>query len=178
MQGGILRCCSWSQRFASARSRLAALGFTAEELARALAPATTTGLTDEDAAPPLCETAVTVPGDIWCMGPYRVACGDSTDNRVVSAVLGGVEPHLMVTDPPYGVAYDPAWRHRAGVNRSDRIGKVNNDSCADWAPAWALFRGNIAYVWHGALHSATVAESLTRHRFTTRAQIIWGKQRL
>src|SRR3984893_19095565 len=30
-----------------------------------------------------------------------------------SAVLGRVEPHLMVTDPPYGVEYDPAWRHTA-----------------------------------------------------------------
>ena len=24
-------------------------------------------------------TAVTVPGDIWCLGPHRVTCGDSTD---------------------------------------------------------------------------------------------------
>ena len=31
-------------------------------------------------------------------------------------VLGAVKPHLMVTDPPYGVDYDPAWRKRAGVN--------------------------------------------------------------
>jgi hypothetical protein len=29
-------------------------------------------------------------------------------------VLGGVAPHLMVTDPPYGVNYDPAWRNQAG----------------------------------------------------------------
>ena len=32
----------------------------------------------------------------------------------VERVLGGVEPHLMVTDPPYGVSYDPAWRNQAG----------------------------------------------------------------
>jgi len=25
------------------------------------------------------------------------------------------KPHLMITDPPYGVNYDPAWRKRAGV---------------------------------------------------------------
>jgi hypothetical protein len=25
-------------------------------------------------------------------------------------VLTGVKPHLCVTDPPYGVEYDPAWR--------------------------------------------------------------------
>ena len=46
------------------------------------------------------------------------------------------------------------------------------------AEAWALFPGNIAYVWHGALHATTVAESLTRQGFTIRAQIIWAKERL
>jgi DNA modification methylase len=41
-----------------------------------------------------------------------------------------------------------------------------------------LFPGNIAYVWHGALHATTVAESLTKQGFTIRAQIIWAKERL
>jgi DNA modification methylase len=84
----------------------------------------------------------------------------------------------MVTDPPYGVDYDPAWRHRAGVNKSSRGGKVRNDERADWEAGWALFPGSIAYVWHGALHATTVAESLVRHGFTVRAQIIWAKERL
>ena len=97
---------------------------------------------------------------------------------IVVTVLGTAKPALMVTDPPYGVDYDPAWRHRMGVNKSARIGKVRNDERADWADAWALFPGNIAYVWHGALHAATVAESLERQGFAIRAQIIWAKERL
>jgi hypothetical protein len=36
----------------------------------------------------------------------------------------------------------------------------------------------IAYVWHGALHATTVAESLLRQGFTICAQIIWAKERL
>ena len=80
----------------------------------------------------------------------------------MKAGIGERQPVLMVTDPPYGVEYDPTWRHRAGVNRSSRTGKVRNDERADWGAAWALFPGNIAYVWHGALHATTVAESLTR----------------
>ncbi|HEV3175997.1 MAG TPA: hypothetical protein VGZ72_08410, partial [Stellaceae bacterium] len=45
----------------------------------------------------------------------RLLCGDSTVAADVERVLGGVEPHLMVTDPPYGVNYDPAQsRDRAG----------------------------------------------------------------
>jgi len=156
---------------------LAVLGFTTQELAAALAPGST-GLTDENAVPEVAETAVSGVGDIWCMGPHRVACGDSTDAGTVTALLAAMEPQLMVTDPPYGVDYDPAWRHRLGVNRSSKRGKVRNDERADWEAAWALFPGNIAYVWHGALHATTVADSLARHGFTIRAQIIWAKERL
>ena len=157
---------------------LAALGFTAEELAKALNPAGTAGLTDENEVPELPEKAVTAVGDIWLAGSHRIACGDSTDAAAVAALLGGLAPKLMVTDPPYGVDYDPAWRHRLGVNRSARRGKVRNDNQADWGVAWALFPGNIAYVWHGALHATTVAESLERQGFSIRAQIIWAKERL
>jgi DNA modification methylase len=92
--------------------------------------------------------------------------------------LSGLAPELMVTDPPYGVDYDPARRHRLGVNHSARRAKVRNDDQADWGAAWALFPGNIAYVWHGALHATTVADSLVRQGFSIRAQIIWAKERL
>jgi DNA modification methylase len=157
---------------------LAALGFTAQELAQALAPARDTGLTDEDEIPALSENSVTRIGDIWCAGDHRIACGDCTDANAVSDLLAGIAPNLMVTDPPYGVDYDPAWRHRLGVNNSARRAKLRNDTQADWEAAWALFRGDIAYVWHGALHATTVAESLRRQGFDIRAQIIWAKERL
>ena len=45
--------------------------------------------------------------------PSWLLCGDSTVATDVERVLGGVAPHLMVTDPPYGVNYDPAWRDQA-----------------------------------------------------------------
>ena len=154
------------------------LGFTAEELAKALNPAPATGLTGEDNVPEIAENAVSAVGEIWLAGPHRIGCGDSTDPAAVAALLGGSKPGLMVTDPPYGVEYDPAWRHRAGVNRSARRGKVRNDNQADWGTAWSLFPGNIAYVWHGALHATTVANSLIDNGFTVRAQIIWAKERL
>ena len=157
---------------------LAVLGFTKAELAKALTPACTGGLTGEDESPELSEKPVTVAGDIWQAGPHRIGCADSTDAAAVTALLNGLIPGLMVTDPPYGVNYDPEWRHRAGVNKSARRGKVLNDDQADWGTAWALFPGNIAYIWHGALHSTTVADSLVTNGFTIRAQIIWAKDRM
>ncbi len=114
----------------------------------------------EDDVPDLPVTPVSVPGDLWQLGSHRLICGDSTSADVVGRLLGDVRPLLMVTDPPYGVEYDPSWRNQAGAAKTKRTGKVLNDDRADWREAWALFPGDVAYVWHGALHAATVAESL------------------
>ncbi len=53
-----------------------------------------------------------------------------------------------------------------------------NDDRADWREAWALFPGDVAYVWHGALHAGEVADSLMASGFSVRSQIIWAKERL
>lgn len=156
---------------------LSILGFSTAELARALS-SVDGGQTDEDQIPELAEIAISQPGDIWQVGPHRIACGDSRDERLVKALFAGTVPQLMVTDPPYGVEYDPEWRHRRGVNNSARKNKIKNDEIADWTPTWDLFPGEIAYVWHGALRSTIVAESLAKSGFSIRAQIIWAKERL
>jgi DNA modification methylase len=132
----------------------------------------------EEEAPESPETPVSRPGDLWILGRHRLICGDATDSATVARLLDGVTPHLMVTDPPYGVDYDPAWRNAAGAAKTRRTGKVANDDRADWRAAWALFPGDVAYVWHGALHAATVAESLCAEGFEIRAQIVWAKDRL
>ena len=132
----------------------------------------------EDEVPPLPEVPVSRLGDLWCLGPHRLICGDATDVATVNRLNGTVRPHLMVTDPPYGVSYDPDWRNRAGASETKRTGKVMNDDRADWREAWALFPGEVAYVWHGALHAAKVAESLEASGFSIRSQIIWAKERL
>jgi len=117
-------------------------------------------------------------GDLWLLGNHRLICGDATNGDDVARLLDGVRPHLMVTDPPYGVNYDPAWRNETGAAKTKRTGKVANDDRADWREAWALFPGDVAYVWHGALHATTVADSLIATGFGIRSQIIWAKERL
>lgn len=162
---------------------LGLLGFDEGELEGLLTwdPGRSDGLTDADEVPEVAEAAVSVPGDLWVLGKHRLICGDATSADTVSALLGDVKPHLMVTDPPYGVEYDPRWRLEAGVNKAHQKraeGKVANDDRADWREAWALFPGDVAYVWHGALHASDVAESLKACKFQIRSQIIWAKSSL
>jgi DNA modification methylase len=119
-------------------------------------------------------------GQVWQLGEHRITCGDSTSAEVVKRLLGEEKPHLMVTDPPYGVKYDANWRNEA--KRADgspigasAIGKVSNDDKADWREAWALFPGDVAYVWHADRNSPVVASSLEVNNFAMRALIVWGK---
>jgi DNA modification methylase len=158
---------------------LGLIGFDPDELTALLGRAQGEGLTDPDEVPDEPARAVTVAGDVWVLGRHRLICGSCTDAAVVAQVLAGVTPHLMVTDPPYGVNYDASWREKAGVNGPNGAkGKVLNDDRADWREAWALFPGDVAYVWHAGLFAGSVADSLTATGFSLRSQIIWAKSQM
>lgn len=120
-------------------------------------------------------------GDTWLLGVHRLHCGDATAAKAVELACGKLTPSLMVTDPPYGVDYDPAWRNRAAergtIGFGERaIGTVKNDGQASWLAAWQLFPGDVAYVWHDGLIPAVLAD-LIAAGFEPRSQIIWRKAR-
>ena len=161
---------------------LTVTGFDDDELAALLASGAE-GLTDPDDIPDVPEEPQTVIGDVWLLGNHRLVCGDSTNADDVAKCLTGVEPHLMVTVPPYGVEYDADWRNHAmranGAAVGGRaVGKVENDDNADWSEAWALFPGDVAYVWHAGNKANIVADSLIACGLNIRAQIIWVKNNL
>lgn len=122
---------------------------------------------DEDVEP------TTKLGDLILLGEHRLICGDCTDQNVVNRLFGDDKPNLMVTDPPYGVNYDPKTLGRP--YSENRSGKVYNDDRADWQEAYALFPGNVAYVWHSALHSDVVYDGLRSCGFTINSLIVWNK---
>jgi len=132
-----------------------------------------------DLAEELRESWGTEEGQLWELGRHRLLCGDCTLTADVARVLAGTKPQLMVTDPPYGVEYDPTWRADAGVNKNQKkMRKVKNDNRADWYEAWALFPGDVVYVYHAGVMTPIVQASIERCGFETRAQIIWAKDRM
>lgn len=154
---------------------LSLTGFSSLELRGLFS--TQEGRTDPDEAPDPPVAPVSQFGDLWRLGEHWLICGDATDKATVERVLGGASPHLMVTDQPYGTNYRSARRGTEflndGTNRSK--GDVRNDDRADWREAWALFGGDVAYVWHNPLQSAVVQSGLEVNGFELRAQIIWEK---
>jgi DNA modification methylase len=148
--------------------------WTAEEFATLFAESTT-GLTDENSVVEPAATDI-VRGDLFWLGSHRLLCGDATSAADVARLLDGATPSLMATDPPYGVDYDPAWRHRANPSQRTAVGRILNDDCASWLAAWQLFLGAIAYVWCAALKAPIVSADLEAAGFSIRSQIIWVKQ--
>src|SRR6266403_1965894 len=76
---------------------LSLTGFDEFELGELFAERTQ-GRTDPDDAPEPPAHPVAEPGDLWVLGRHRLLCGDSTVATDVERVLGGVAPHLMVTE--------------------------------------------------------------------------------
>jgi len=102
-----------------------------------------------NATPPLPETPVSRPSDLWMLGRHRVLCGDSTNAELVARLIGDRKPRLMITDPPYGIELDSEWRDRAGLNgcglaeasymKHRTAGHtettISSDTRADWSDA-------------------------------------------
>ena len=102
--------------------------WTDEEFAALLGESTYAGLTDENAViePP----ATTIEhGDLWVLGSHRVLCGDATVPADVARLLDGHTPLMLICDPPYGIDYDPMWRHRADPRQRTAAGRVAILTC-------------------------------------------------
>src|SRR2546423_9431018 len=159
------------------RFDVSVIGFEPDQLETILAGLGSSGLTDPDSVPEVPDQPISRRGDLWLLDDHRVGCGDSTLAADVAQVLAGAEPFLMVSDPPYGVDYEPSWRARRNLGSGKLArGKVLNDDRADWRDAYVLFPGDVAYVWHGAMHGDVVAAGLAACGLQLRAQIIWAKQ--
>jgi DNA modification methylase len=150
---------------------------------------------DEERAndvPPVPEQPVSRLGDLWICGEHRVLCGDCTSPEAVGRLLSGRQPHLMVTDPPYGIELDSEWRDRAGLNghgaaepsymkkrtEGHQNTSISSDTRADWSEAFELIPSlEVAYVWHASKFTREVLDGLLRIGFLHHQQIIWDKGR-
>lgn len=135
------------------------------------------GKEPEDDAPELPKEPQTKPGDLYELGDHRLLCGDCTNPDDVQKLLDGREPILMVTDPPYGVNYDPLYKdNEKSFSKVKAKGLVQNDDKVNWSLAWHLFPGSVAYVWHAGRFSSIIEKSLNDCEFNIISQIIWCKQ--
>lgn len=73
----------------------------------------------DDDVPPLSAETTTKPGDVVALGEHRLACGDARDDDLVAQLLDGEQAACLVTDPPYGAAYEGKTRRRLRIRNDD-----------------------------------------------------------
>lgn len=63
-------------------------------------------------------------GDIYQLGRHRLMCGDSTSVEDVERLMGGYQADLLLTDPPYNVAYEGKTKDALKIQNDS----MDNDS--------------------------------------------------
>lgn len=136
------------------------------------------GNTDEDAVPVAPKTPTTVLGDVWLCGDHRVMCGDSTLIDDVERLMAGEKADILLTDPPYNVAYE--GKTKAAL-------KIQNDSMGDdnfrqflrdaFTCADAVMRsGAVFYIWHADSEGYNFRGACKDAGWSVRQCLIWLKQ--
>ncbi len=156
-------------------------GFTAAELDELLAAASgePAALTDPDDVPELPRRPFSKEGDVWLLGPHRLAVGDGTDPEVVAAACGGRLADAYVTDPPYNVDY---------VGKTKDALTIDNDSMGDaafyellhglFAAGLANTReGGPAYIFHADTERVAFETAYKDAGWSLRQNLIWVKDR-
>jgi DNA modification methylase len=164
---------------------LALTGFDADELEgfAALLEATPEGLTADDHVPALDPAVTSVAGDLWLLGPHRLLVGDSTSVDAVARLMAGEKADLIVTDPPYNVAYEGG--SRAVAEGKTRKG-IKNDKMSDekfhrfLSDVYTnLFTvagdGACIYVFHGESEGVNFRTAMTASGFKLSQCCIWVK---
>lgn len=83
-------------------------GFDDQEIADLFADGESTGAEDDDfdLSDALEKAAFVERGDVWQVGRHRLMCGDATSPEDVATLMGGKKANLIITDPPYNVAFE------------------------------------------------------------------------
>lgn len=161
-------------------------GFELAEIA-ALSPQIVEGLTDEDAVPEVPVEPVTRLGDIWIMGDHRLMCGDSTSIDAVEKLMDGQKASLVVTDPPWNVAYGKNLANNAQNYKPREILNDNFKTNKEWEDFLhgvmscinaVTMPGCPVYCVMGPSEWPAVDASLRNNGFHWSSTIIWAKDQL
>lgn len=116
-------------------------------------------------------------GDVWRLGDHRLMCGDSADSGDVARLMAGETARLMVTDPPYGVAYAPEARKRKRPIANDDLGAGQAEFWTRAFATWPLDGDSYVFSPSGPLIQ-TLCASIQAAGIEHHQWLIWVKDRL
>ena len=133
---------------------------------------------DFDLSAALEKAAFVERGDIWTVGRHRLMCGDATSAEDVAALMDGKKANLIVTDPPYNVAF------RSGSGLSIQNDSMENGEFYTFLynsfqnMAEHLEKGGAAYVFHADTEGLNFRKAFVDAGFHLAGVCIWVKNSL
>jgi len=133
---------------------------------------------DFDLSAALEKAAFVERGDIWTVGRHRLLCGDATSAEDVAALMDGKKANLIVTDPPYNVAF------KSGSGLSIQNDSMENGEFYTFLynsfqnMAEHLEKGGAAYVFHADTEGLNFRKAFVDAGFHLAGVCIWVKNSL
>ena len=125
-------------------------------------------------------------GDIWMLGPHRLMCGDSTLAADVDRLMEGQPARLVITDPPYNVAYEAKVADQATQSVRRATSRIENDSMEDaafrqflldfYTQAYRVMApGAAIYVFHADTEGLNFRAAFREAGFKLSSCLVWAK---
>ena len=155
-------------------------GFNEDEIADLFADSEGTGAEDDafDLSDALEQAAFVERGDVWVVGRHRLMCGDATSQEDVATLMEGKKANLIITDPPYNVAFE------SSDGLSIKNDKMENDKFYEFLlaafknMAEHLEKGGSAYVFHADTEGLNFRKAFIDAGFHLSGCCIWVKNSL
>lgn len=153
------------------------LGFDPKELNALLEPDIVEGLTDEDAVPEVLEDPTTKLGDVYQLGNHRLMCGDSCSQEAVEKLTGGAGVDMLLTDPPYNVAYEGKTKESLTIQNDsmgdDQFRQFLRDAFV--TADTVMKKGAVFYIWHADSEGYNFRGACHDAGWKVRQCLIWKK---
>jgi len=116
-------------------------------------------------------------GDLFEIGQHRLLCGDSTQTDTFKALFGEQLADLVVTDPPYNVAYEGKTKNKLTIE-NDSMGDGDfYQFLYDFYTALGSYTkpGGAWYVWHADSEGANFRKAMSDAGIMVKQCLIWVK---
>ena len=132
------------------------------------------GQSDPDEIPPRRKPRARV-GDRWVLGEHRLVCGDARDEKVCAQLMKGDKASLLLTDPPYGVAYEGKTKARLRLSGDEAAGVPELLAGVFSVIDSHLSPGAAIYLFHPAGSNAMLFLAALTESWSLRQLLVWAK---